>query len=108
MTKGSFKLPLFSNMLIRTLSRGLFLTLLAIFLTKFFHTSGRIDNFLLASIERMADRADFDMQWPSHSGSGLEGTAATTGDGDFLVVWVNIRFHGVDPRSVLATAEAVG
>ena len=56
----------------------------------------------------MADRADFDMQWPSHSGSGLEGTAATTGDGDFLVVWVNIRFHGVDPRSVLATAEAVG
>lgn len=97
MTKGSFKLPLFFKHLIRTLGSGLLLTLFAIFLTKFLHTPSGINNFLLAGVERMADRAHFDMQRPTHGGAGLEDTAATAGDSDFLVVWMNIRFHGLVP-----------
>jgi hypothetical protein len=97
MTKGSFRLPLFSNMLIGGLSCSLLLSLFAVFLTKFLHSSGCINNFLFARIEGMAYRANFYMQWPTHGGSGLESTAATAGHGDFLVVWMNIRFHGAIP-----------
>ena len=59
MTKGSFKLPLFSTMRNRTFkrrsSRSLLLSLFAVFLPKFLHSSGRINNFLFAGIEGMAD-----------------------------------------------------
>jgi hypothetical protein len=93
MTKGSFKLPLFSNME-GSLRRSLLLNLFAVFLTKFLHSPGGINNFLFASIEGMTYRANFYMQRPTHGGSGLESTAATAGHGDFLIVWMNIRFHG--------------
>ena len=94
MTKGSFKLPLFLIASARTLSRSLLLRLFAVFLTKFLHAPRRVNNFLLARIEGMADRANFYMQRPTHGGSRLKSAATTTGHGDFLIVWVNIRFHG--------------
>jgi hypothetical protein len=42
----------------------------------------------------MADRANFYMQRPTHGGSRLKSAPATTGHGDFLIVWMNVRFHG--------------
>ncbi len=94
MTKGSFRLPLFLIESARTLSGSLLLRLFAVFLTKFLHAPGRVNNFLLACIEGMADRANFYMQRPTHGGPRLKSAAATTRDGDFLIVRVNVGFHG--------------
>ena len=71
----------------------LFFRLFTIFLTKFLNPSGGIDDFLLAGIEWMADRANLDMQGLAHGGTRLEYIAATAGNGNFLIIRVNICFH---------------
>jgi hypothetical protein len=92
--KGQLQAALVFNRVCLNLSGSLLLRLFAVFLTKFLHAPSRVNNFLLARIEGMADRANFYMQRPTHGGSRLKSAAATTRDGDFLIVWMNVRFHG--------------
>jgi hypothetical protein len=65
----------------------------AVFLAEFLNATGGVDNLLLAGVERMTLRADFDVQVFGHGRVGLERVAAATGHGDFVVRWVNIGFH---------------
>jgi hypothetical protein len=55
--------------------------------------SGRIDEFLLTSKERMASRADFYVQVVFHRRASLERASARTDDRNFVVVWMYFRFH---------------
>ena len=42
----------------------------------------------------MADRAYLNVQGLAHGRTGLERVAATAGDRDFLIVGMNVCFHG--------------
>ena len=57
-------------------------------------TTGRIDNFLLAGIEGMADRAHLNRQIVPKGRLGLEGVPAATRHIDDAVIGVNACFHG--------------
>ena len=56
-----------------------------IFLTELVDAAGRIDNLLLAGIERVAVRAHFDLQIVSEGRAGLERIAARAIDRDLFV-----------------------
>ena len=76
------------------LSGRLLFRFFAIFLAKFLNTPGGVNDFLFAGIEWMADRAHFNMQGFAHGRTGLERIAATAGHGNFLIIGMNICFHG--------------
>ena len=53
-----------------------------------------VEDLLLAGVERMAIRADFDRQVVSQSRPRLECVPARAGDADFFVFRMRIGFHG--------------
>ena len=69
---------------------------------EFLDPSGRIDVFELAGKERMASRADIDLQL-FFGAAGLEGIAATARDDSLNVVGMDAVLHGSFLRQALAT-----
>ena len=65
-----------------------------VLLAEFVHSAGRVDDLLLARVERMAVRTHFDLQVVSQSRLRLERVAAGAAHVDFLVLGVRIGFHG--------------
>ena len=78
------------------------LCLFTVFLAELLNPPSSIDDFLLARIEGMTDRAYFDMQGLPHRGTGLERIAATAAYGDFLIIRVNFWFHWIILELLLA------
>src|SRR3569623_1476884 len=67
----------------------------AVTLAEFLDAAGSVDDLLQTGIERMAGRADFDVQLVlALRGAGDERAAAGAGDGDFFVIGVNAGYHG--------------
>ena len=67
--------------------------LLAIAAIESVNASRRVDQFLLAGKERMAGRANLDVQVFLAGRARLETFAAGAGYCDFLIFWMNSRFH---------------
>ncbi len=63
------------------------------FFLEFVDAARGVNEFQLSGIERMTVAANVDLQFRSHTAGG-EGISATTGNGGFLVIWVNAVFHG--------------
>src|SRR6266704_2983823 len=66
-----------------------------VFLAEFLHAARRIDDLLLARVERVAGRADFHVQILAQGRAGLERFSAAADDLDFLVIGMDFDFHGV-------------
>ena len=66
---------------------------LAIALIEAIDSPGSIDQLLLAGKERVASRANFDVQVAFLGRAGLERLAASAGNIYFDVFWVNSWFH---------------
>src|SRR5215470_14131466 len=62
-------------------------------LPEFLDAPGSVDDLLLASIERMARRADFDVQRLVHGRAGGERVATAASDLNLAVLRVNTGFH---------------
>src|SRR5512138_2825878 len=54
-----------------------------------------VDDLLLARIERMAVRADFDLQVVTEGRARVEGVPAAAGHRDLFVLGVDSVFHGL-------------
>src|SRR5467141_3832397 len=65
-----------------------------VFLAEFLHAARRIDDLLLARVERVAGRADFHVQVLAQRRAGLERVSAAADYGDFLVFGMDFGFHG--------------
>ncbi len=66
---------------------------------EFIDSTGSIDNLLFSGIERVAGRADFEMQVVvCKGGARLEAIAATASNGEFFIGRVDVRFHGCRPQ----------
>ena len=74
-------------------SRGLGGWFLAVTLVETIHASGGIDQLLLTGEERVASRANFDVQVALLGRAGLECLAASAGNSYIDVFWVNSWFH---------------
>ena len=66
---------------------------LAVTLVEAIDASCGIDQLLLTRKEWMASRTDFDVQVTFLRRAGLERLAASAGDGNFDVFWMNSWFH---------------
>jgi hypothetical protein len=64
-----------------------------VFLAELLDPARGVDNFLLASVERVAGRTNFDVQGLRYRRARSKCVAATTGHLDFLVLRVNGLFH---------------
>ena len=72
---------------------------LAVFLlVELLDPPGRVDELLLARVERMTGGADVDLQFVAERRSRLERISARTGDGDLFVFRMDILFHGKPRR----------
>jgi hypothetical protein len=68
---------------------------IAVFLPEAFDAARSVDDLLFAGVERVAGGAHFDVQFGLVEGrTGDERIAAGAGDGNVLVLGVNVRFHG--------------
>ena len=70
-----------------------------VFLAETLNATGGIDNLLFARVERMALRANLDVEWLATGRTGVELVATAAGNGDFNVVWVNSVFHFISSRA---------
>ncbi len=68
--------------------------LLGVALAELLNAAGGVEDLLLAGVERVAGRADFDVQVASERRARLEAVPAAAGDGDFVVLGVDFVFHG--------------
>jgi hypothetical protein len=67
----------------------------AVTLTELLDAASGIDDLLLAGVERMAGRTDFNVKLVlAQRGTGYECAAAGAGHSHFLVIGVNAGFHG--------------
>ena len=66
----------------------------SVLLAELVDATGGVEDLLLARVERMAVRADFDLQVVSQSRARLERIPARAGDTDFFVIGMRIGFHG--------------
>ena len=66
---------------------------LAIALVEPIHASSGIDQLLLTGKERVASRADFDVQVAFFGRASLKGLAASAANGNFYVFRMNSWFH---------------
>ena len=64
-----------------------------ILLAELIDATAGIHNFLLARIERMTVRADFNLQILANGRAGLELIAAGASDRDDFVFWMDAGFH---------------
>ncbi len=69
-----------------------FLIELGVFLFEFLNPAGSIDQFLFAGEERMTGGTDFNLHF-TVDGAELKLIAAGTDSIDFMVFWMDIRFH---------------
>jgi len=68
---------------------------IAVFLIEFVHTAGAIHDLLFTSVERVALRANFNVEFGfAHGRFSGEFVTARAGNIDFMVVGMNFRFHG--------------
>jgi hypothetical protein len=67
--------------------------LAGVFLAEFLDPARGVDNLLLARVERVARRTDFNVQGLRNGRARSERVAATTSHLDLLVVRVNSVFH---------------
>jgi len=68
---------------------------IAVFLIEFVHTAGAIHDLLFTGVERMALRANFNVEFGfAHGRFSGEFVTARAGNIDFMVVGMNFRFHG--------------
>src|SRR5687768_9815449 len=81
----------------------------AVLLAEAVDAAARVHDLLLARVERVAVRADFDLEVGAERRARLEGVATTAGHGDVGVGRVNAFFHSgiplpccVGPRSLRA------
>ena len=82
-------------------------TSLVVFLVELLDTSGGINNFLRARVERMAFRANFNMQcWLAYGGFGFKRIATAAGHGNFSILWVYIGFHFIFLVSIVGAASS--
>jgi hypothetical protein len=65
----------------------------AVLATEFIDPATRINDFLLARVERMTCRTDLDCQVLTQRGPGREFVATATGHFDIAIVGMNIGFH---------------
>jgi len=66
----------------------------AVFAAEFVHSTGGVDNLLLPGIERVAGRADVDMQLRlGQRRAGLDGVTAAAGNRNVVVVGMRFGFH---------------
>ena len=69
------------------------------FVVEFVHTTGSVDDFLSTGVERVAQRANLNVEVVFfHCGFGHEFVAARAGNIDFVVVRVNTLFHLISFR----------
>jgi len=66
----------------------------SVLLAEFVHATRGIEDLLLARVERMAVRADFDLEIVSQSRARLERIPAGAGNTDFFIFGMRIGFHG--------------
>lgn len=59
------------------------------------NTAAAIDHFLLAGVERVALRADVEVNVLAQSRASLEHRAAAASCSDDCVIGMNFRFHGL-------------
>src|SRR4029079_10513530 len=71
--------------------------LAGVLLTEFVDAAAGGDYLLLARIERMAVRADFDLQVVTEGRARVEGVPAAAGHRDLFVLGVDSVFHGYRP-----------
>jgi len=72
----------------------------AVLLTEALDPTRRIDDTLLAGVERVASRADFNSDGRlANRGACLECVAAAANDIDFGVFWMNFCFHFDSPAA---------
>lgn len=64
-----------------------------VLLIEFLNATSGIHNLLCASVERVALRANFNVQSFVHGGLGLESVATAASHGDLGVLRVNVGFH---------------
>ena len=69
--------------------------LAGVLLTEFVDAAAGVDDLLLARIERMAVRADFDLQIVPKGRARVEGVPAAAGHRDLFVLGVDCVFHGL-------------
>ena len=69
------------------------------FVVEFVHATGSVDDFLSTGVERVAQRANLNVEAVFfHCGFGHEFVAARAGNVDFVVVRVNTLFHLISFR----------
>ena len=61
--------------------------------TELVHPASGVNDLLLARVERVAGRTDFDQQVLTQRRAGREFVAATTGYFDIAVIGMNVGFH---------------
>ena len=66
----------------------------SVFLAELVDAACGVEDLLLARVERVAARADFDLEVVSQSRPRLECVTARAGDADFFVFGMRIGFHG--------------
>lgn len=66
-----------------------------VFLAELVDATAAIDHLLLTGIERMAIRADFDLQVVAQRRTRWKRVAAAAGHGNVFVLRMNAGFHGV-------------
>jgi len=77
-----------------------------VFLVEFLNATGSIYNFLCACVEGVALRANFNVQCRlAQCGLGFESIATAAGNGDFIVLRVNVGFHFVFLTTVIGAAK---
>src|SRR5688500_10125409 len=68
--------------------------------------AARVDDLLLAGVERMAVRAHLDLEVLTERGAGLEDIAAAARDRDLLVVGGYAAFHAAKPANTIGQRAA--
>src|ERR1044071_70315 len=84
--KRGARAPLFAN-------PGRWPGLAGVLLAEFVDAPAVVDDLLLARIERVAVRADFDLQVVPQRRARVEGVPAAAGHRDLFVLWMDSVFH---------------
>ena len=80
--------------------------LASVLLAEFVDASAGVDDLLFARVERVAVRADFDLQVVSERGTRDERVPAAAGHGGLFIFGMDAGFHGFERIS--APGEKVG
>lgn len=76
-----------------------------VFAAEFIDATGRIENLLLAGVERMTNRTNVNMQLVRQGRLGYKFVAAATDDLDIVVLRMDVGFHRLAPGSEACHVE---